>query len=70
MKDYLHDIEALTFNLKGDLKPEDFIEEANKAIQIIQKKIFEANDKIISSVEKLKDSFGGEECTLRDLKGE
>lgn len=70
MTDYLHDIEALTSNLRGDLKPEDFIEEANKAIQIIQKHILESTNQIVERVEKLADSFGGKECTLRELKGE
>ena len=70
MSDYLTDIEALTFNLKGDLKLENFIEESQKAIQIISSKIFEAQEEINKKVECLVDSFGGKDCTMRQLKGE
>jgi hypothetical protein len=70
MSDYLKDIEVLTHNLKGDLEPEDFIEEAHKAIQIIFKSIEEAQEKIEQKVEELVDSFGGKDLTMRELKGE
>jgi hypothetical protein len=70
MSDYLADIEALTFNLKGDLELENFIEESQKAIQIINSKIFEAQEEINQKVEYFIDSFGDENCTMRQLKSE
>ena len=70
MSDYLKDIEGLTHNLKGDLKPEDFIEEARKVIYFLNKKIEEAQEKIEQKVEELVDSFGGKDLTMRKLKGE
>ena len=69
-KDYLQDVQSMTDNSKGDLSPEDFIEFANEAIEILQKKLEEVQEDISQKVEELVDSFGGADCTLRQLKGE
>tara|TARA_R110000868_G_scaffold32402_5_gene117891 strand:- start:151 stop:381 length:231 start_codon:yes stop_codon:yes gene_type:complete len=69
-KDYLQDVQSMTDNSKGDLSPEDFIEFANEAIEILQKKLEEVQEGISQKVEELVDSFGGADCTLRQLKGE
>ncbi len=55
---------------KDDLSPEDFIEFANEAIEILQRKLEEVQEDISQKVEELVDSFGGADCTLRQLKGE
>ena len=70
MSDYLKDIEGLTHNLKSDLEPEDFIEEAQKVIYFLNKKIEEAQEEINQKVEEIVDSFGGKNLTMRELKGE
>ena len=67
-KDYLQDIQSMVDNSKGDLSAEDFIELANEAIEILQKKIELVEES--KKVEELVDSFGGADCTLRQLKGE
>jgi len=67
-KDYLQDIQSMVDNSKGDLSAEDFIELANEAIEILQKKIELVEES--QKVEELVDSFGGADCTLRQLKGE
>ena len=69
-KDYLQDVQSMTDNSKSDLSPEDFIEFANEAIEILQKKLEEVQEDISQKVEELVDSFGGADCTLRQLKGE
>lgn len=69
-KDYLQDVQSMTDNSKGDLSPEDFIEFVNEAIEILQRKIELAQEDINQKVEELVDSFGGTDCTLRQLKGE
>lgn len=69
-KDYLQDVQSMTDNSKGDLSPEDFIEFANEAIEILQKKLEEVQEDISQKFEELVDSFGGADCTLRQLKGE
>ena len=69
-KDYLQDVQSMTDNSKGDLSPENFIEFANEAIEILQKKLEEVQEDISQKVEELVDSFGGADCTLRQLKGE
>jgi len=67
-KDYLQDIQSMVDNSKGDLSAEDFIELASEAIEILQKKIELVEES--QKVEELVDSFGGADCTLRQLKGE
>lgn len=70
LNDFITEIDALAHNAKGDHAAEDFIEAANKAIQIIEGYKQQAQDNIINNIESLVDSFGGKDCTMRELKGE
>lgn len=70
IKDFLRDIDALAHNTYGDSSVEDFVEAADKAIAIINIYKAKAQDQIVDNVERLIDSFGGKDCTMRQLKGE
>jgi len=48
----------------------DFIELCSSLEELISEKKEAMQDLINSEVESLVDSFGGEDCTMRDLKGD
>lgn len=66
---FLNDIDALCHNTLGDESAADFIEAANKAIQIITKYRDEAQSEINNVMDDIAANFGGD-VTLRQLKGE
>lgn len=70
IKDYVSDIEGLISNARSDCSAQDFIEMAQKIVELLQEEIEEAQDEINDDVEKLVDSFGGKDCSMRELKGE
>lgn len=55
---------------KSDMDTVDFIELCTELHELITKLRDQAQEEINQSVEELVDSFGGENCTMRDLKGE
>lgn len=70
IKDFLSEIEIMAYNTKGDNSPEDVVDALNEAIEILNKYKEEAQNNIYDQVEELIDSFGGKDCTMRQLKGE
>jgi ATP-dependent protease ClpP protease subunit len=66
---FLKDITSLSETEFNELLIEDFIEEAEKAKQIIQNLIDQAQDLMNAKVEKLVDSFGGD-VSARELAGD
>ena len=70
INNYLQQIEALTEKIFKKLSFEDGIDAGEMAIEKIRWHIEERQEKINKRVETLVDSFGGPNCTMRDLKGE
>jgi serine protease inhibitor len=70
INNYLQQIETLTEQTLSKLSFEDGIDAAESAIEKIRWHIEETQEKINKRVETLADSFGGPNCTMRDLKGE
>jgi hypothetical protein len=70
INNYLQQIETLTEQALSKLSFEDGIDAAELAIEKIRWHIEETQEKINKRVETLVDSFGGSNCTMRDLKGE
>ena len=70
IKDFLSEIEIMAYNTKGDNSPEDVVDAFNEAIKILNKYKEKAQNNIYDQVEELVDSFGGRDCTMRQLKGE
>jgi hypothetical protein len=66
---FLKDITSLSEEEFNELLVEDFIEEAEKAKQILQNLIDQAQDLINAKVERLVDSFGGD-ISARELAGD
>jgi len=66
---FLKDITSLSETEFNELLVEDFIEEAEKAKQILQNLIDQAQDLINAKVERLADSFGGS-ISARELAGD
>jgi len=70
INNYLQQIETLTEQTLSKLSFEDGIDAAESAIEKIRWHIEEMQEKINKRVETLVDSFGGLNCTMKDLKGE
>ena len=70
INNYLEQIDTLTEQTLLKLSFEDGIDAAESAIQNIRWHIEETQEKICKCVETMRDSFGGPNCTMRDLKGE
>ena len=70
INNYLQQIDTLTEQTLVKLSFEDGIDAAESAIEKIRWHIEETQEKINKRVETLVDSFGGLNCTMRDLKGE
>ena len=70
INNYLQQIETLTEQTLSKLSFEDGIDAAESATEKIRWHIEETQEKINKRVETLADSFGGPNCTMRDLKGE
>lgn len=70
INNYLQQIEILTEQAFSKLSFEDGIDAGESAIEKIKWHIEETQEKIIKHVETMTDSFGGPNCTMRDLKGE
>lgn len=66
----LTDIKNLIDQEFDDLEPEDFLDFFNEIKEAGQKLANLAQSKINQRVERLVDSFGGDDCTMRSLKGE
>jgi len=66
----LTDIKNLIDQEFDDLEPEDFLDFFNEIKEAGQKLADLAQNKINQRVEYLVDSFGGDDCTMRSLKGE
>jgi len=67
---FLTDLESMIFNICGDYSEENASEVFRDAANILLKKAGELQNSICDNVERLVDSFGGSDCTLRQLKGE
>jgi len=66
---FLKDITSLSKTEFNELLVEDFIEEAEKAKQVLQNLIDQAQDLINAKVERLVDSFGGG-VSAREIAGD
>lgn len=69
-KAFLTDLENSVFNICGDYEETDAVEVLQHAVESLQKKIEELQHSVSLKVEELVDSFGGVDCTMRQLKGE
>lgn len=67
---YLLDVESMTDNLIGDLDEAEAIETINKLIEKLSGVSEKLQEKICEKAECFIDSFGGSDCTMRELKGE
>lgn len=64
------DLSNMLSENKADMDAVDFIELCTELYELINKLREQAQEEINQSVEQLVDSFGGENCTMRDLKGD
>jgi len=70
MENYILEIKSLINSTKENSSSEDFIDTANNIIEFLQNEIENSQEEINQQVEFLVDSFGGKNCTIRQLKGE
>lgn len=64
------DLSNMLSENKSDMDAVDFIELCTELYELINKLREQAQEEINQSVEQLVDSFGGKNCTMRDLKGD